>query len=102
VAAIIMGVTSLPYVRSRYFNTFFTMHHLYLIFFAFYVFHVDWNHVGQSMGPIFLFFIDRFLRMMQSRRQVTGVSAQILPSGLVELKIPKQPGKYDTHNDKYL
>jgi hypothetical protein len=47
------------------------------------------------MGPIFLFFIDRFLRMVQSRRQVAGVSARVLPSGLVELKIPKQPGMYD-------
>ncbi|KAG0625701.1 hypothetical protein M758_2G074700 [Ceratodon purpureus] len=103
VAAIIMGFTSIPYVRSRHFNTFFTMHHLYLIFFAFYVFHVDWNHVGQSMGPVILFFIDRFLRMVQSRRQVTGVSARILPSGLVELKIPRQPGfKYNTLSFLYL
>jgi ferric-chelate reductase len=88
-----MGFTSVPYVRSRYFNTFFTMHHLYLIFYVFYVFHVSWYCVGESMGPIFLFFVDRFLRMVQSQRQVTGVSAQILPSGLVELKIPRQPGK---------
>lgn len=55
------------------------------------------------MGPIFLFFIDRFLRMVQSRRQVTGVTARVLPSGLVELKIPKQPGfKYNTLSFVYL
>lgn len=103
VAGIIMGFTSVPYVRSRYFNTFFTMHHLYLIFYAFYVFHVSWYCVGESMGPIFLFFIDRFLRMVQSQRQVTGVSARILPSGLVELKIPRQPGfKYNTLSFLYL
>lgn len=87
----IIGITSIPYIRSRYFNAFFTMHHLYILFFILYVFHVDWNHTGQSMGPIFLFFIDRFLRMVQSRRQVKGVTARILPSGLVEVKIPKHP-----------
>lgn len=94
VAAMIMGATSIPYFRSRHFNTFFSMHQLYIVFFAFYVFHVDFSEVGGAFGPIFLFFIDRFLRMVQSRRQVRGVSARILPSGLVELKIPKQTGEY--------
>lgn len=88
-----MGLTSIPWVRNKHFNTFFTMHQLYFVFLAFYVFHVDWNHVGESMGPVLLFFIDRFLRMVQSRREVTGVHARVLPSGLIELKIPKQPGK---------
>lgn len=92
VAAVIMAITSIPYVRARHFNFFFTMHHLYLAFFMFYVFHVDWNHSGASMGPILLFFVDRFLRMVQSWKQITGVSARVLPSGLVELKIPKQSG----------
>ncbi|KAG0577508.1 hypothetical protein KC19_5G161700 [Ceratodon purpureus] len=103
IAAVIMGITSIPYVRSRHFNTFFTMHHLYIAFFVLYVFHVDWNHSGESMGPILLFFIDRFLRMVQSRRAVTGVSARILPSGLVELKIPRQSGfKYNALSFLYL
>ncbi|XP_024367800.1 ferric reduction oxidase 6 [Physcomitrium patens] len=103
VAAMIMGATSIPYFRSRHFNTFFSMHQLYIVFFAFYVFHVDFSEVGGAFGPIFLFFIDRFLRMVQSRRQVRGVSARILPSGLVELKIPKQTGfKYNTLSFLYI
>jgi predicted ferric reductase len=103
VAGVVMGLTSIPYVRNKHFNTFFTMHHLYFVFLAFYVFHVDWNHCGESMGPVLLFFIDRFLRMVQSRREVTGVHARVLPSGLIELKIPKQPGfKYNTLSFLYL
>lgn len=91
-AGIAMAFTSLPYVRERFFNVFYNMHHLYLVFFLFYAWHIGWSHMGQSMGPIFLFFVDRFLRMVQSWGEVRGVSAQVLPSGVVELKIPKQQG----------
>lgn len=93
VVTMIMALTSIPWVRARHFNFFFSMHHLYILFFMFYVFHVDWNHAAPSMGPILLFFIDRFLRMVQSWREVDGVKARMLPSGLVELKIPRQPGQ---------
>ena len=92
VAGIIMALTSLPYVRERFFNVFYNMHHLYLVFFVFYAWHIGWTHTGQSMGTIFLFFVDRFLRMVQSRGEVQGVSARVLPSGVVELNIPKQQG----------
>jgi len=61
---------------------------LYIVLLAFYAWHVDKGNMGKSMGGIFLFFIDRFLRMVQSRKRITGVSAQVLPNGLVELKIP--------------
>jgi ferric-chelate reductase len=91
-AGIAMWLTSLPYVRARFFNTFYSMHHLYLVFFAFYAFHVDYNHIGEVMGSVFLFSIDRFLRLVQSRRRVYGVSARVLSSGVIELKIPKRPG----------
>lgn len=92
VAGIIMAFTSLPYVREKFFNVFYNMHQLYLVFFIFYAWHIGWAHTGQSMGTIFLFFVDRFLRMVQSRGEVQGVSARVLPSGVVELNIPKQQG----------
>ena len=91
-AGIAMWLTSLPNVRARLLNTFYSMHHVHLVFFAFYAFHVDRNHIGEVMGRVFLFFIDQFLRLVQSRRRVTGVSARVLSSGVIELKIPKRPG----------
>ena len=91
-AGIAMWLTSLPDVRARLLNTFYSMHHLHLVFFAFYAFHVDRNYIGEVMGRVFLFFIDQFLRLVQSRRPVTGVSARVLSSDVIELKIPKRQG----------
>ncbi|KAL3680670.1 hypothetical protein R1sor_023626 [Riccia sorocarpa] len=45
---------------------------------------VMWNFV-------MLFFIDRFLRAVQSRKAISVLSAQVLPSGLIKLKFPKSP-----------
>ena len=79
-------------MRNRFFNLFYGTHQLYIVLFAFYVWHVGKGNIGKCMGGIFLFFIDRFLRMVQSRKRLTGVSAQVLPSGIVELKIPIKQG----------
>jgi len=91
-AGTVMWVTSVPLMRKRFFNVFYSMHHLYLVYFAFSVWHVGWSQAGEFLGAIFLFFVDRFLRFVQSRRPVTGVSARLLPSGVIELSIPTHAG----------
>lgn len=91
-AGILMWITAFAPVRNRYFNVFYGTHQLYLVLLAFYAWHVGKNNMGKCMGGIFLYFIDRFLRMVQSRKRLTGVTAQVLPSGLVELKIPIKQG----------
>lgn len=92
VVALMMWATSMEPVRKQFFNVFLGVHQLYILLFAFYAWHVGKNHAAKAMGGIFLFFVDRFLRLVQSRRQLTSVSAQVLPSGVVELKIPKHAG----------
>ncbi|XP_073396120.1 ferric reduction oxidase 6 isoform X2 [Physcomitrium patens] len=91
-AGVIMWVTALAPVRSRFFNFFYGTHQLYIVLFVFYAWHVGKGNMGKCIGGIFLFFIDRFLRFVQSQKRITGVTAQVLPSGVVELKIPIQQG----------
>jgi DMSO/TMAO reductase YedYZ heme-binding membrane subunit len=95
-AGTVMWVTSVPLMRKRFFNVFYSMHHLYLVYFAFSVWHVGWSQAGEFLGAIFLFFVDRFLRFVQSRRPVTGVPARLLPSGVIELSIPTHAGMNNT------
>lgn len=100
-AGVIMWVTALAPVRSRFFNFFYGTHQLYIVLFVFYAWHVGKGNMGKCIGGIFLFFIDRFLRFVQSQKRITGVTAQVLPSGVVELKIPIQQGAFKFTN-KYL
>lgn len=93
-AGILMWTTAIAPVRTRYFNVFYGTHQLYVVLLAFYAWHVGKGNMGKCMGGIFLFFIDRFLRIVQSRKRLTGVSAQVMPSGLVELKIPIKQGTF--------
>lgn len=82
-----MFVTALERVRRKSFDIFFIVHHLYLVFLVFFVFHVAVVHF--YVAPVLLFFLDRFFRMVQSRRKVDVLSARILPSGAMELKFAK-------------
>ncbi|KAG0625705.1 hypothetical protein M758_2G075000 [Ceratodon purpureus] len=102
-AGVLMWVTAIAPVRNRFFNLFYGTHQLYIVLFAFYAWHVGKGNMGKCMGGIFLFFIDRFLRMVQSRKRLTSVSAQVLPSGIVELKIPiKQGFEYNALSFVYI
>ncbi|BBM97679.1 ferric-chelate reductase [Marchantia polymorpha subsp. ruderalis] len=86
-AGLLMFVTALERVRRKSFDIFFIVHHLYLVFLVFFVFHVAVVHF--YVAPVLLFFLDRFFRMVQSRRKVDVLSARILPSGAMELKFAK-------------
>lgn len=92
VAGLLMWPTSLAYVRRRFFNVFFSVHQLYIVFFAFAAWHLGITCTAFFLGGAFLFFIDRFLRFLQSRKAIQGVTARVLPTGIVELKLPVSPG----------
>ncbi|KAL3680615.1 hypothetical protein R1sor_023571 [Riccia sorocarpa] len=90
-AGIVMWVTSLELVRKYFFDVFYITHHMYLLVFAFGCWHVGDFASFYFLGCVTLFFIDRFLRAVQSRKAISVLSAQVLPSGLIKLKFPKSP-----------
>ncbi|CAH8355896.1 unnamed protein product [Eruca vesicaria subsp. sativa] len=92
VIGIVMWVTSLAYFRRKKFEIFFYTHHLYGLFIVFYVLHVGDSWFCMILPNIFLFFIDRYLRFLQSTKRSRLVSARILPSDNLELTFSKTPG----------
>ncbi|WZZ01057.1 hypothetical protein YC2023_073385 [Brassica napus] len=91
VIGIAMWVTSLPYYRRKKFEIFFYTHHLYGLYVIFYVIHVGDSWLCMILPNIFLFFIDRYLRFLQSTKRSRLVSARILPSDNLELTFAKTP-----------
>ncbi|KAI5084359.1 hypothetical protein GOP47_0000528 [Adiantum capillus-veneris] len=83
---LIMWITSLSLFRRRWYEVFFGLHHLYIVFFLFFLYHVMWT-VHFIVIPCLLFMVDRFLRMVQSRHSVDVTSAKIMESGALHLKI---------------
>ncbi|KAH0923307.1 LOW QUALITY PROTEIN: hypothetical protein HID58_023325 [Brassica napus] len=96
VIGIAMWVTSLPYYRRKKFEIFFYTHHLYGPYVIFYVIHVGDSWLCMILPNIFLFFIDRYLRFLQSTKRSRLVSARILPSDNLELTFAKTPGLHYT------
>ncbi|CAM6092785.1 unnamed protein product [Calypogeia fissa] len=87
-AGVIMMLTALEPVRRKFFDLFFTAHHFYLVFLLFFGFHC----VGRVMYiiiPVLIFFMDRFMRAVQSRKAVDVLSAKVHKSGIIELKFAK-------------
>lgn len=96
VIGIAMWVTSLPSFRRKKFEIFFYTHHLYGLYIVFYVIHVGDSWFCMILPNIFLFFIDRYLRFLQSTKRSRLVSARILPSDNLELTFSKTPGLHYT------
>ncbi|KAF2596239.1 hypothetical protein F2Q68_00012376 [Brassica cretica] len=92
VIGIVMWVTSFPYYRRKKFEIFFYTHHLYVLYIIFYMIHVGDSWLCMILPNIFLFFIDRYLRFLQSTKRSRLVSARILPSDNLELTFSKTPG----------
>ncbi|KAJ0038800.1 hypothetical protein Pint_23555 [Pistacia integerrima] len=88
-AGLLMWITSLPFVRTKYFEVFFYTHQLYIIFVIFLALHVGVIFFSIVAGTIFLYMLDRFLRFCQSRKTVDIVSATCFPGGIVELVLSK-------------
>ncbi|KAJ4887834.1 Ferric reduction oxidase 4 [Raphanus sativus] len=92
VTGIVMWVTSLPYFRRNKFEIFFYIHHLCGLYIVFYVLHVGDSWFCMILPNIFLFFIDRYLRFLQSTKRSRLVFARNLPSDNLELTFSKTPG----------
>ena len=88
-SGLLMWMTSLHSVRKKKFELFFYTHQLYVIFVVFLSLHVGHFIFGVSAGGIFLFILDRFLRICQSRKTVDIISIKCLPCGTVELMLSK-------------
>lgn len=93
VSGLVMWATSFPRIRRKIFELFFHTHHLYIVFVVFFVLHVGFSNSCIMLPGFYLFFIDRYLRFLQSQQRIRLDSAQLLPCEAVELNFSKCPGK---------
>ncbi|XP_027352717.1 ferric reduction oxidase 2-like [Abrus precatorius] len=91
-AGLLMWITTIPRIRKKVFELFFYTHYLYILFIVFFIFHVGIYPACIMLPGFYLFLVDRYLRILQSRRQVCLVSARVLPCETVELNFYKSHG----------
>ncbi|KAL5544112.1 hypothetical protein UlMin_007896 [Ulmus minor] len=91
VTGLVIWITALPQIRRRRFEIFYYTHHLYIIFLVFFLFHVGDRHFYWVFPGIFLFGLDKLLRIIQSRPETCILSAKIFPCNAIELVLPKDP-----------
>lgn len=91
-AGLVLWVATIPYIRRKYFELFFYTHYLYIIFIIFFIFHVGISFACIILPGFYLFLVDRYLRFLQSRREVRLVSSRVLPCETVELNFSKGHG----------
>lgn len=91
IAGLAIGITSLPQVRRKRFELFYYTHHLYTVFIIFFLFHTGDRHFYMVFPAIFLFAIERLLRIIQSRPETCILSARIFPFKTIEVILPKEP-----------
>ncbi|KAK9669511.1 hypothetical protein RND81_13G136000 [Saponaria officinalis] len=92
ITALGMWISSLPVVRRKNFNVFFYIHHLYIVFIAFFLLHAGDKHFYMVFPGVFLFGLDKLLRIICSRPETQILSVRIFPGKIVELTFPKDPG----------
>ncbi|KAJ8752032.1 hypothetical protein K2173_001058 [Erythroxylum novogranatense] len=91
VVGIVIWITSLPQIRRKRFEIFYYMHHLYVIFLLFFLFHAGDRHFYMVFPGIFLFGLDKLLRIIQSSPRTCILSARVFPAKSLELVLPKDP-----------
>ncbi|CAN0824948.1 Ferric reduction oxidase 2 [Linum grandiflorum] len=91
-AGLIMWGTSFPKIRRMSFELFFYTHYLYIVFIVFFIFHVGISYAYTMLPGFYIFLVDRYLRLLQSRHQVRLLSVRILPCQALELNFSKSPG----------
>ena len=94
VTLLIIWTASLPFVRRRKFDVFFSIHHLYVVFLVFFMFHAGDKHFYMVFAGVFLFAIDKVTRIIQSRPEFRILSVRFFPSKIIELTFPKDPSKH--------
>ncbi|CAN0824994.1 Ferric reduction oxidase 2 [Linum grandiflorum] len=90
-AGLVLWATTFPRIRRKMFELFFYTHYLYAVFVMFFVFHVGFSYACYMLPSFYLFLVDRYLRFLQSRKNVRLVSSRILPSQTLELNFSKSP-----------
>ncbi|XP_015577794.1 ferric reduction oxidase 8, mitochondrial [Ricinus communis] len=91
VAGLAIWITSLPQIRRKRFEIFYYTHHLYVVFLIFFLFHAGDRHFYMVFPGIFLFGLDKLLRIVQSKPDTCILSARLFPNKAVELILPKDP-----------
>lgn len=91
VVGLIIWITSLPPIRRKQFQLFYSAHHLYTVFILFFLLHGGDRHFYLVCSGVLLFALDKILRIIQSRQTTHVISAQILQCKAVELTLPKHP-----------
>ncbi|KAF3437517.1 hypothetical protein FNV43_RR20271 [Rhamnella rubrinervis] len=91
VSGLVIWITALPQIRRKQFEIFYYTHHLYMVFLVFFLFHAGDRHFYWVFPGIFLFGLDKLLRIIESRPETCVLSARILPCNAVELILPKDP-----------
>ncbi|XP_021891881.1 ferric reduction oxidase 8, mitochondrial [Carica papaya] len=89
VSGLVMWITSLPQIRRKKFEIFYYTHHLYIIFLTFFLLHAGDRHFYWVFPGIFLFGLDKLLRIIQSRPGTCVLAARIFPCKAIELILPK-------------
>ncbi|MCI14738.1 ferric reduction oxidase 2-like, partial [Trifolium medium] len=92
-AGLTMWAATLPRIRRKFFELFFYIHHLYIVFVVFFVLHVGFSYSCIMLPGFYLFLVDRYLRFLQSQQKIQLVSARVLPCEAVELNFSKNPGE---------
>ncbi|XP_010248638.1 PREDICTED: ferric reduction oxidase 8, mitochondrial [Nelumbo nucifera] len=88
---LVIWITSLPQIRRKRFELFYNTHHLYAVFLVFFLFHAGDRHFYMVFSGVFLFALDKLLRIIQSRPETCIISARIFPCKAVELILSKHP-----------
>ncbi|KAH0911039.1 hypothetical protein HID58_034360 [Brassica napus] len=65
VIGLLMWITSLPQIRRKCFETFYYTHHLYTVFLVSFLFHAGDRHFYWILPGVFLFGLDKTLRIFQ-------------------------------------
>ncbi|KAH6770595.1 hypothetical protein C2S52_015398 [Perilla frutescens var. hirtella] len=89
--ALVMSITALPRIRRKFFQVFYYTHHLYIVFILFFLFHGGDRHFYMVFPGVFLFALDKLLRVIQSRPETCILSARVFPCKAIELTLPKDP-----------
>ncbi|XP_022893016.1 ferric reduction oxidase 8, mitochondrial isoform X2 [Olea europaea var. sylvestris] len=91
ITGLVISITALPQIRRKWFQAFYYSHHLYIVFIVFFLFHGGDRHFYMVFPGVFLFALDKLLRIIQSRPETCILSARVFPSNAIELTLPKDP-----------
>ncbi|MQL98196.1 hypothetical protein Taro_030904 [Colocasia esculenta] len=91
---LVIWVTSLPPIRRKQFQLFYSIHHLYIAFIVFFLLHGGDRHFYLVISGVILLALDKILRIIQSRCTPCLVSAKILQCRAIELTLSVKGIKY--------